>query len=70
MRTNPKEYTLDNGNHKKFGYVHEDGTLFVPNNLTLKWFPNYYYGFDEQASVKILYFITSLFCLSGLIIFS
>jgi len=68
MKTNPKVY-LDGDVHEKFGKVRDDGSLKVPNCLTLKWIPNFYFRINEPTSVYIQYGITIFFCLSGLIIF-
>ncbi len=44
--------------HVKFGKVNEDGTLEVPNPLTLKWTFPYYFRLTEKQVVMILYAIT------------
>jgi len=69
MRKNPEEYLESNGKHKKFGEIREDGTLEVPNVLTLKWIPNYYYRLNEEQSTRICYSITLVFCITGLFMF-
>jgi len=69
MRIDPENYVEIDGNHKKFGYVREDGILLVPNRLTLKWIPNYYWDLNESQTTFILYLITFLFCFIGILIF-
>lgn len=69
MKRHPEEYLEEGGTHRKFGYVRDDGTLEVPNRLTLKWIPNHYWKFSEQQSVIVIYLITGLFCIFGLTIF-
>jgi len=51
--------------HVKFGKVNEDGTLNVPNPLTLKWTFPYYFKLTEKQVIIILYAITLIF---GLIV--
>jgi UDP-N-acetylglucosamine--dolichyl-phosphate N-acetylglucosaminephosphotransferase len=68
MYRNPEEYLI-NGSHKKFGKVNESGIIIVPNCLTLKWIPNYYYELNERNSVYLVQSITLLFCIMGLLIF-
>ena len=50
----------------KFGRIRKDGTIEVPNNLTLKWFFPYYFRLTEKQSIWIMYGLTVLFCLIGL----
>ncbi|UCD02962.1 MAG: UDP-N-acetylglucosamine-1-phosphate transferase, partial [Candidatus Aenigmatarchaeota archaeon] len=50
----------------KFGKIRADGTLEVPNNLTLKWVPNYYFRLTEQQSTFIMFLLTSIFGVMGL----
>lgn len=69
MRRHPEEYLEEDGKHKKFGFVREDGTLEVPNRLTLKWIPNYYWRLTEEKSVIIAYFTTGVFCIVALFLF-
>ena len=68
MRRHPEEYLEEDGYHKKFGSLRRDGTLEVPNRLTLKWIPNYYWRLTEKQSTIIAYFVTVSFCLFGLFI--
>ena len=67
MRKLPDKYLDHNDSHEKFGFTDLDGKLHVPNNLTLKWLPNYYFGFNEEVSTKIMFLLTAIFCLTGLI---
>lgn len=69
MKWHAEEYLEEDGEHKKFGWVREDGTLEVPNRLTLKWIPNYYWRINEKQSTRIAYGVTLGFCLFGLIFF-
>jgi UDP-N-acetylglucosamine--dolichyl-phosphate N-acetylglucosaminephosphotransferase len=69
MRRHPEVYLEGDGKHKKFGRVREDGTLEVPNRLTLKWIPNYYFRLGENKSVCICCLTTLFFCILGFIIF-
>ena len=69
MRVNPSKYLLKSGDHEKFGSIREDSTLSVPNFLTLKWIPNFYFGFREDQSVLLMYLLSSVFCVIGLIYF-
>jgi len=68
MRSRPDLYLEKDGIHKKFGSVNEKGILIVPNRLTLKWIPNYYFDLNEKQSVIICYGITFFFCVLGLIL--
>jgi UDP-N-acetylglucosamine--dolichyl-phosphate N-acetylglucosaminephosphotransferase len=52
----------------KFGKVREDGTLQVPNNLTLKWVLPYYRRVTEQQATYAMYALTSLFSIIGILI--
>ncbi|HDN65744.1 MAG TPA: UDP-N-acetylglucosamine-1-phosphate transferase [Methanosarcinales archaeon] len=45
----------------KFGCI-EDGTISVPNRLTLKWLPLYYYPMTERKAVRIMYALTATTC--------
>jgi len=47
----------------KFGRVRDDGTLEVPNNLTLKWVLPYYFRISEKQAVIAMYALTTFFCL-------
>jgi UDP-N-acetylglucosamine--dolichyl-phosphate N-acetylglucosaminephosphotransferase len=50
----------------KFGKVREDGTLEVPNPLTLKWVLPYYFRMTERTAAYCMYGVTALFCVMGL----
>ena len=69
MRVDPSNYLETTGLHQKFGSIKGDGTLNVPNHLTLKWVPNYFFSLNEYQSVLTMYSITLMFCFLGLIIY-
>tara|TARA_Y100000588_G_C14276972_1_gene934874 strand:- start:5947 stop:6990 length:1044 start_codon:yes stop_codon:yes gene_type:complete len=69
MKLEPKAYLLDDGSHNKFGFLREDSTIEVPNRLTLKWIPNYYFELNEGQSTLVMYAITLAFCIGGIILF-
>lgn len=50
----------------KFGRVREDGTLEVPNRLTLKWVLPYHFRMTEKQVVLAMYALTTAFCLISL----
>ena len=50
----------------KFGMVREDGTLEVPNRLTLKWVLPYHFRMNEAQVVYSMYMLTLIFCILGL----
>jgi UDP-N-acetylglucosamine--dolichyl-phosphate N-acetylglucosaminephosphotransferase len=52
----------------KFGKVRDDGTLEVPNNLTLKWVLPYYRDVTEQHATYAMYAVTAVFCIIGILI--
>ena len=52
----------------KFGEVRYDGSLKVPNNLTLKWFFPYYYRLTEQQATLIMFLLTAVFGIIGLVL--
>jgi UDP-N-acetylglucosamine--dolichyl-phosphate N-acetylglucosaminephosphotransferase len=52
----------------KFGKTREDGTLEVPNPLTLKWVLPYYYRVTEKQATYAMYAVTGLFCLLGILL--
>lgn len=52
----------------KFGKVRDDGTLEVPNPLTLKWILPYYYRVTEKTAGRAMFTVTGIFCLIGFII--
>ncbi len=49
----------------KFGRVREDGTLEVPNRLTLKWVLPYYFRMNERQVVYSMHLLTLVFCVIG-----
>jgi UDP-N-acetylglucosamine--dolichyl-phosphate N-acetylglucosaminephosphotransferase len=49
----------------KFGTSRDDGTLEVPNPLTLKWVLPYYFRMTERSSVYCMFGVTALFCAIG-----
>jgi len=69
MKYKPHIYLNSESNHQKFGIIKEDGCLDVPFPLTLKWVPNYFFRISEMQSTHIMYFITLIFCITGLILF-
>ncbi|AKB69075.1 Phospho-N-acetylmuramoyl-pentapeptide- transferase [Methanosarcina mazei LYC] len=54
--------------HVKFGKVREDGTLEVPNPLTLKWVLPYYYRVTEKQATYAMFLLTSVFCILGILL--
>ena len=52
----------------KFGKVRDDGTLEVPNPLTLKWILPYYHRVTEKTAGWAMFAVTGIFCLIGFII--
>ncbi len=54
--------------HVKFGKIREDGTLEVPNNLTLKWVLPYYYRLNEKQATYAMFLLTSVFCVAGILL--
>lgn len=52
----------------KFGKVRDDGTLEVPNNLTLKWVLPYYVRVTEKQATYAMYAVTAVFCIIGIMI--
>ncbi len=52
----------------KFGQLREDGTLKVPNPLTMKWILPYYHRVTEQQAILVLYLLTAVSGAFGLII--
>jgi UDP-N-acetylglucosamine--dolichyl-phosphate N-acetylglucosaminephosphotransferase len=49
----------------KFGKVREDGTLEVPNPLTLKWVLPYYFRMTEKTAGYAMFAVTGIFCIAG-----
>ncbi len=62
-RLRPKRYPI-----AKFGKIREDGTLEVPNPLTLKWVLPYYFPMTERQGTRVMYALTGIFCLIGFMI--
>ena len=52
----------------KFGKMREDGTLEVPNNLTLKWVLPYHMRVTEKQATYAMYAVTAVFCVIGILI--
>jgi UDP-N-acetylglucosamine--dolichyl-phosphate N-acetylglucosaminephosphotransferase len=52
----------------KFGKTRDDGTLEVPNNLTLKWVLPYYFRVTEKQSTYAMFAVTAIFCVIGILI--
>ena len=52
-----------------FGKLRNDGTIEPPNYPTLKWLPAYYFRLIEKQLTHIMYFVTIIFCVLGLIFF-
>jgi UDP-N-acetylglucosamine--dolichyl-phosphate N-acetylglucosaminephosphotransferase len=52
----------------KFGTVREDGTLEVPNDLTLKWVLPYRYRLTEKQATYAMFLLTSVFCVAGILL--
>ena len=69
IQYNPQKYLESDGKHRKFGKVTKNNFIKVPNRLTLKWIPNYYFELTEPQSVYIIYAFTFVFCVIGLFIF-
>lgn len=59
-RLNTKRYPL-----AKFGREREDGTLEVPNPLTLKWILPYYFKMNEKQAASAMFGLTAVFCVIG-----
>jgi UDP-N-acetylglucosamine--dolichyl-phosphate N-acetylglucosaminephosphotransferase len=51
----------------KFGRTRDDGTLEVPNNLTLKWVLPYYFRVTEKQSTYAMFAVTAIFCVIGIL---
>jgi len=52
----------------KFGVIRSDGTLEVPNALTMKWVLPYFYRLTEPQTTVILYGLTAFFGVLGLLV--
>lgn len=49
----------------KFGRPRDDGTIEVPNPLTLKWVLPYYFRMTERTAGYCMYGVTTVFCVIG-----
>jgi UDP-N-acetylglucosamine--dolichyl-phosphate N-acetylglucosaminephosphotransferase len=49
----------------KFGIARDDGTIEVPNPLTLKWILPYYIRMTERQAGYTMYGVTFVFCVVG-----
>jgi UDP-N-acetylglucosamine--dolichyl-phosphate N-acetylglucosaminephosphotransferase len=49
----------------KFGGIRDDGTVEVPNPLTLKWVLPYYFRMTERQGAYAMYGLTAVFCVIG-----
>lgn len=49
----------------KFGTIRDDGTLEVPNPLTLKWVLPYYFRMTEKSATYAMFGLTAGFCVLG-----
>jgi UDP-N-acetylglucosamine--dolichyl-phosphate N-acetylglucosaminephosphotransferase len=52
----------------KFGKIRSDGTLEVPNPLTLKWILPYYMRVNEKQATRAMFIVTGVFCVIGLFV--
>ncbi len=52
----------------KFGKIRDDGTIKVPNNLTLKWVLPYYLRVDEKRATYAMFALTAIFCIIGIMV--
>lgn len=52
----------------KWGKLREDGTLEVPNKLTLKWILPFHFKMTEKKAVYAMYGLTAVFCAIGFFI--
>lgn len=52
-----------------FVELREDGTVKAPSYPSLKWFPAYFFRLTEKQLTYIMYCITSIFCVIGLVFF-
>jgi UDP-N-acetylglucosamine--dolichyl-phosphate N-acetylglucosaminephosphotransferase len=59
-RLNEQKYPM-----VKFGSQRDDGTIAVPNPLTLKWVLPYYFRMTERQGAYAMYGLTALFCAIG-----
>jgi len=59
-RLNKRKYPM-----VKFGSERDDGTIEVPNPLTLKWVLPYYFRMTERQGACAMYGLTAVFCVIG-----
>ena len=59
-RLNQRKYPM-----VKFGRERDDGTIEVPNPLTLKWVLPYYFRMTERQGACAMYGLTAVFCAIG-----
>jgi UDP-N-acetylmuramyl pentapeptide phosphotransferase/UDP-N-acetylglucosamine-1-phosphate transferase len=52
----------------KFGRIRDDGTIEVPNNLTLKWVLPYYKRVTERQATYAMFAVTAVFSIIGILI--
>ncbi len=52
----------------KFGRLREDGTLEVPNSLTLKWVLPYHRHVTERRATYAMYAVTAVFSIIGILV--
>ncbi|TFG43954.1 MAG: UDP-N-acetylglucosamine-1-phosphate transferase [Bacteroidia bacterium] len=52
----------------KFGGPRADGTLEVPNPLTLKWVLPYYTRISERQATWVMFAVTGIFCVIGVFV--
>ncbi|MBN1166717.1 MAG: UDP-N-acetylglucosamine-1-phosphate transferase [Methanospirillaceae archaeon] len=52
----------------KFGTINRAGNLVVPNYLTLKWVIPYFFPVSEKKATRVMFLLTALFGLIGLVI--
>jgi UDP-N-acetylglucosamine--dolichyl-phosphate N-acetylglucosaminephosphotransferase len=52
----------------KFGRILKNGTLKVPNQLTLKWYLPYKFKMTEKQAVYVMYLLTIIFCILGFLV--
>jgi len=52
----------------KFGKLRKDGTIEAPTPLKLKFLLPYYFRLNEKQTVWILYAVTAIFCIIGLLV--
>ena len=52
----------------KFGKIRDDGTLEVPNPLTLKWVFPYYRRMTERQATYAMYAVTAVFSIIGILV--